>query len=353
APFAISRAAPPGFSGDPFTLGIASGGYSYTDVFFGLPRTSPLVAVLSFGDTRPHGMDKEYVISDVNAGFGAYIYNSISLTSQFNAPLIVPNSSNTIWRDIDIHPRTGVIAARANNSLVITERVSTVGPNFNLAAGDASIPSQVRRKRIDLTGMLAGNAGIIGHRVNILHGSPVGDLVIVNDRSSTAGGQNFTDVVKIFQLTPLTDGAGILDPVNSIPQATVTYVDSTGATPTFPTGIGMYDFAWVEDTTNPANSRLLVLDAGSSRNVYVFSIVPPAPTCRLDYNQDGSVNPDDIGDYITDYFTAPPIAGPGGYAISCPDNPAPYNNGYKAGYTADGSGQCGEPNPDNLGDWIT
>lgn len=81
--------------------------------------------------------------------------------------------------------------------------------------------------------------------------------------------------------------------------------------------------------------------------------VPCHPVCRLDYNNDQSINPDDIGDYITDYFTAPPIPGPGGYAILCPDNPAPYDQGYKAGYTADAQGSCGEPNPDNLGDWIT
>ncbi len=78
-----------------------------------------------------------------------------------------------------------------------------------------------------------------------------------------------------------------------------------------------------------------------------------APTCRLDYNLDTVVNPDDLGDFITDYYTDPPIPGPEGYAVPCPENDAPYDVGYKAGYTPDGSGQCNSPFPDNLGDFIT
>ena len=75
--------------------------------------------------------------------------------------------------------------------------------------------------------------------------------------------------------------------------------------------------------------------------------------CRIDYNNDGSVNPDDIGDYITDYYTDPPVAGPGGYAIPCPDNAPPYDQGYKAAYNSSGAGQCNPPFSDNLGDFIT
>ncbi len=79
----------------------------------------------------------------------------------------------------------------------------------------------------------------------------------------------------------------------------------------------------------------------------------PAPGCVLDYNVDGVLNPDDLGDFITDYYTFPHVAGPGGYAIPCPGNEAPYTAGYKAAFTADGAGQCNEPFPDNLGDYIT
>ena len=75
--------------------------------------------------------------------------------------------------------------------------------------------------------------------------------------------------------------------------------------------------------------------------------------CGVDYNTDGSLNPDDLGDFITDYFTVPPVPGPGGYAAACPDNDPPYDQGFKAAYTGDGSPQCNPPFPDNLGDYIT
>ncbi len=75
--------------------------------------------------------------------------------------------------------------------------------------------------------------------------------------------------------------------------------------------------------------------------------------CKQDYNLDGSLNPDDLGDFITDYFTGPAPAGPAGYAYPCPDQAPPFNAGWKNAYTFDGSVQCFEPNPDNLGDYIT
>ncbi len=76
--------------------------------------------------------------------------------------------------------------------------------------------------------------------------------------------------------------------------------------------------------------------------------------CKLDYNLDGSLNPDDLGDFITDYFTqSPSVAGPAGYAFPCPGQSPPYNVGWKANYTISNEPQCFEPNPDNLGDYIT
>ncbi|MFN0010404.1 MAG: hypothetical protein ACKVS8_02040, partial [Phycisphaerales bacterium] len=75
--------------------------------------------------------------------------------------------------------------------------------------------------------------------------------------------------------------------------------------------------------------------------------------CIQEYNGDGVLNPDDLGDFITDYYTVPHIPGPGGYAIACPENDPPYDQGYKAAFTPDGLGQCNEPFPDNLGDYIT
>ncbi|MFN0011579.1 MAG: immunoglobulin domain-containing protein [Phycisphaerales bacterium] len=105
-----------------------------------------------------------------------------------------------------------------------------------------------------------------------------------------------------------------------------------------------------------AGTVVVRVDNGSGNNTSneaTLTVNANVPPCPLDYTPDGVVNPDDLGDFITDYFTAPPIPGPDGYAIACPENEEPYDLGYKAAYTVDLSGQCNEPNPDNLGDFIT
>ncbi len=103
----------------------------------------------------------------------------------------------------------------------------------------------------------------------------------------------------------------------------------------------------------PGPRDITVSSSGSvGSGVGVFTVVAQ-PTCTLDYNTDGSVNPDDLGDFITDYYTVPLIPGPGGYAVACPANAPPYDQGYKAGFVPGGTGQCDPPFPDNLGDFIT
>ena len=74
---------------------------------------------------------------------------------------------------------------------------------------------------------------------------------------------------------------------------------------------------------------------------------------RLDYNCDGAADTDDLGDFITDYFAPVPVAGPGGYAAACPEEPPPFDRGYRATFTPAGSPQCSPPFADNLADFIT
>lgn len=63
----------------------------------------------------------------------------------------------------------------------------------------------------------------------------------------------------------------------------------------------------------------------------------------LDYNRDGSINIDDISDFITAYFANTP--GPGGFAAPCP---APNTSGFQADINRD----C-LLNTDDLSDFIT
>jgi uncharacterized membrane protein len=102
--------------------------------------------------------------------------------------------------------------------------------------------------------------------------------------------------------------------------------------------------------------------------------------CLADYNQDGMLNLDDLGDFISDFYLEVPIPGgeqpaaptytdlPAGYSGECPfapDAASPYwvtayrKWGYRVGFSADGSNSCpidpsaSFPNLDNLGDYIT
>ncbi len=107
-------------------------------------------------------------------------------------------------------------------------------------------------------------------------------------------------------------------------------------------------FAFDSDATN-----LVSGDTNMATDIFYRGSNVPAPTCSLDYNQDTVINPDDLGDFITDYFSVPHVPGPGGYAIPCPGNTPPYDLGYRAAFVPGGTGQCNEPFSDNLGDWIT
>jgi hypothetical protein len=102
--------------------------------------------------------------------------------------------------------------------------------------------------------------------------------------------------------------------------------------------------------------------------------------CPGDYNRDTFMNLDDLGDFITDYYTIPAIPGGAqasaptypslvvGFSTPCPNAPnapSPYatdayrTQGYRVGFSPDGSNSCplspeqSFPNLDNLGDFIT
>ena len=105
-----------------------------------------------------------------------------------------------------------------------------------------------------------------------------------------------------------------------------------------------------------------------------------AQPCAADYNRDAFLNLDDLGDFITDFYTVPAIPGGVqanaptysetaiGYGVPCEfagNAPAPYASnayrafGYRVGYSSDGSNSCPLdpsqpfPNLDNLNDYIT
>ncbi len=167
--------------------------------------------------------------------------------------------------------------------------------------------------------------------IRVVREATGGDVDVTADWSATIGSVPFNPFRKELQLSFIAAGG--------VP-ITGTYRVETAAAPApqLACDLGL--------STNPAVQTF----------TYKFTVTDEATGCgsyELDYNQDSVVNPDDLGDFITDYYTDPLVAGPGGYAIACPENSAPFTLGYKAAYTLTGSGQCFEPNPDNLGDYIT
>ncbi len=129
----------------------------------------------------------------------------------------------------------------------------------------------------------------------------------------------------------------------------------------------------VTSVTDSGAGSAPIVDLGCYESQYT-------PPCPLDYNADGARNLDDLGDFITDYYTLPAIPGGAqanaptyagqaiGYGIPCPlagNAPAPYSlnaykaNGYRVGFSGDGTNSCPLdpsqpfPNLDNLNDFIT
>jgi subtilisin-like proprotein convertase family protein len=176
-------------------------------------------------------------------------------------------------------------------------------------------------------------------------------------------------------------GALAVDPSMTIPSGRYQPADAfTGALPG--PSLAAFDGQPLEGTWTLFISDN---DLGSPGNIQAFKLhngrqSACATTCATDYNRDNFVNLDDLGDFITDYYTAPPIPGgiqpnaptyPAqalGFGIPCPnapDAPAPFSPdayrqfGYRVGYSADASNACplspGQtfPNLDNLGDFIT
>ena len=105
-----------------------------------------------------------------------------------------------------------------------------------------------------------------------------------------------------------------------------------------------------------------------------------APACVADYNRDGFLNLDDLGDFISDFYITPAVPGreqtaaptyPGvaaGFGAPCanaPDAPGPYavdayrQQGYRVAYSPDASNDCpltpdqSFPNLDHLADYLT
>ncbi len=190
----------------------------------------------------------------------------------FGAAIINGGGSTTNWRNFEIDPRTGDIALRNNNSLILMQRT---GVGSVTQSAIITPPGGV------VTSVAGMNAAIMtGFPVNDGGASP--NWVIWNDHPSTSSGQPFLNATKITSFdrsssanrpyvlnanaaVPVTDVAfRKFDPANGNPALTF------GSGGDIPDGNGFYDYSW-----HAQSNQLAILDF-ANRQVYIFT-----PKCNL------------------------------------------------------------------------
>ncbi len=225
------------------------------------------------------------------------------------------------------------------------------GASFSVAAsGSATLTYQWRKDGFDIPGATADTYTI---GAAALADAGVYDCVVSNTCGSATS-----------DAATLSTGASVAidtQPGNQSAAAGGSASFTVGAS-----GAGPLSYQWRKDGSDipGANDATLTIDPvntgdAGSYDCVVSGACGPAQTteaatltvsagCITDYNGDGQLNPDDLGDYITDYYTSPPVPGPGGYAVGCAEEGPPYDVGYRVDYD-----QNCQINPDDLGDYIT
>ena len=181
--------------------------------------------------------------------------------------------------------------------------------------------------------------------------------------------------------TPAGPRAVVWEPTDTGGTVTYTRIDLTSQVPAEFAGwrlTSVLDMVLPPGATAPRLTGAGVDPDGHDR-AWVFDLAT-SQGCLADYNRDGFVNLDDLGDYVTDYYTQPAIPGglqpeapsysdiPAGFGVACAnagDAPAPYDVnayrqfGFRVAYSSDGSNSCpfdpsqSFPNLDHLGDFLT
>jgi hypothetical protein len=176
-----------------------------------------------------------------------------------NTPSSGPGGLSTNWRDIAFDPATGDMYTRSNGRVTRTNRT---GANTDQAPSGVNGQSDVIWFP---TGTVASNNigtnlgymnAVVSSTVNSFVNNYSGDLLIFNDRTSTATGQSPLDVIKF-----ITTSGSTITP-------TITFLN--GVAPA--NGTAFYDFSW-----DPASQTLAVMDF-SNRGVSIFSTAVPEPS---------------------------------------------------------------------------
>ena len=171
--------------------------------------------------------------------------------------IINTNPVSTNWRDIAFDPATGDLYTRTNGNVARTNRT---GANTDQSPGGVAGQSDLIFTTGTTNNNLGNNLGymnaVTSGTFNSFVNNYAGDLLVFNDRASTASGQSPLSVIKFLT----TSGSTI----------TPTWTFLNGSTPA--NGSGLYDFSWDAST-----QTLAVMDF-SNRGVSIFTTAVPEPS---------------------------------------------------------------------------
>jgi len=164
-----------------------------------------------------------------------------------NINIVATAPATTAWRDLDYNPRTGDVYMRVNNDVSAGTRTSA--NQYNSGTGLTIIRNLTDQNQVSTN-------------IQFLDTAAFGDLLIFNDRASTAPGQSF------FANNLVSNTAGVAQ--------TVTFLNSTGgAFAPFGTGNGGYDYSF------DAATQTLAISDFANAQVYIFQIPTPGAAALL------------------------------------------------------------------------
>ena len=216
-------------------------------------------------------------LPDMQTGLGQAVYAANPVAPELQGPIVefAPGTTDrdglggTFYRGFDFSPDGQWVIAVGDGDLVIAQR-----DLMNNVTSRIVVESS------------PGNPGdapfVVGQQCTFLDNFNGQDLIVVNQRLSTAPDQALTSVVKFF------DTAG-----NAV---SYSLFDESSSPLTLPNQSGVYDFAWDEP------SQTLVLLDANGRFVHFFSPTASAGD-RLcaDQNDDGQVLPNDFNAWILNF----------------------------------------------------
>ena len=198
------------------------------------------------------------LLNDSTSGTTMYSATANVPTGAVQGMIVNTNPVSTTWRDMAFDPATGDLYLRNQAGVTRTNRT---GPNTDIGPTSATA-GQSDYIYINSGSAVSNNVGInIGFMNSVsaatygpFTNSYAGDLLVFNDRGSTAAGQSWTSVIKFTT----TSGSSITPNYTFLSNP----LTSTGA----------YDFEWDSST-----QTLAVLDY-TNRNVSIFSTAVPEPS---------------------------------------------------------------------------